>query len=450
MDDSYRAATTADSLLLTDLYQLTMLQAYHDRGMTATAVFEFYVRRLPAERNFLVAAGLEQVVEFLATAHFTEVELEWLAGSGYVRREVVDALAGWRFAGDIDAMPEGTVFFPDEPILRIAAPLPQAQLIETRIVNLLQFETMIASKAARCVLAAPGRLLVDFGLRRAHGAEAGLLSARASYLAGFTGSSNVLAGQRWDIPLYGTMAHSYVQAHVHELDAFAHFARSHPQANTMLIDTYDTERAAQRLVGLAHALAAEGIDIQAVRLDSGDLGEHARRVRRILDAGGLNHIKIFASGNLDEQRLRALTREAPIDGFGVGTRMNTSADAPFLDCAYKLQEYDGRPTRKRSEGKATWPGRKQIYRTAIAGGGFHDVLGLLGERHDGVPLLEPVMRGGELVAPLPTLAASRTRAAAELAALPSALCALEAAPPFVPEIAPAVRALAARLDAEAT
>ena len=398
-------------LLLTDLYQLTMLQTYHERGMQDTAVFELFVRKMPAGRSFLMAAGLEQALEFLEAAAFTREELDWLAGTGRFDRRFIDWLAHWRFTGDVHAMPEGTLFFPDEPILRITASLPQAQLVETRLINLLQFQVLVASKAARCVLAAPGKLLVDFGLRRAHGAEAGLLSARASRIAGFGGTSNVEAGRRWDIPLYGTMAHSYVQAHEHEVEAFANFARSHPRANTMLIDTYDTEAAAASLIPLAAELAAEGISIQAVRIDSGDLAEHARRVRSILDDGGLRGVKIFASGNLDEYRLRDLVQSgAPIDGFGVGTRMNTSADAPYLDCAYKLQEYGGRARRKRSEGKATWPGRKQVYRSYDANGKLaRDTLTLADDVQTGEPLLHPVMKGGKRTSAPQPLGAIRTQ-----------------------------------------
>jgi nicotinate phosphoribosyltransferase len=408
------------SVLLTDLYQLTMLQAYHDSGMRDSAVFEFFVRKMPAQRNFLMAAGLEQVLEFLENARFTDEELEWLGSSGRFHDGFIEALRGWSFAGDVDAMREGTVFFTDEPILRVTAPLPQAQLVETRIINLLQFQVLVASKAARCTLASPGRLLVDFGLRRAHGAEAALLSARASYIAGFGGTSNVLAGRLWDIPLYGTMAHSYVQVHEREVDAFEDFAHSHPNANTMLIDTYDVEAAAAKLVPLAAKLAAEGIGVQAVRLDSGDLAEHARRVRRILDDGGLTQTKIFASGNLDEYKLRELGASgAPIDGFGVGTRMNTSADIPYLDCAYKLQEYGGRARRKRSEGKQTWPGRKQVFRS-------YDASGRLAG--DSLTLADDLC-GGE-----------------PLQRLPDALCSLDAAPPFGVALAEPMRALAREVD----
>ncbi|MGC2519123.1 MAG: nicotinate phosphoribosyltransferase, partial [Burkholderiales bacterium] len=371
------------SALLTDFYQLTMLKSYFERGMNATAAFEFFVRKFPASRNFLVAAGLEQALDFLQALRFTEEELDWLERRHGFGGDFRKRAAALRFTGDVDAMPEGTVFFPDEPILRVAAPLPQAQLVETRLVALLHLGTVVASKAARCVLAAPGKLLVDFGLRRAHGAEAGLLAARAAYLAGFSGSATVLAGKRFDIPLYGTMAHSYVQAHETETAAFLDFARAHPQNTTLLIDTYDTEAGAEKVVALAPQLRQEGIRVKAVRLDSGDLGAHARKVRAILDRGGCGEVGIFASGGLDEHELARLAG-APIDGFGVGTSLVTSSDAPGLDCAYKLQEYAGVARRKRSEGKATWPGRKQVWRTFGSGGAIErDLLGLEGERHVG-------------------------------------------------------------------
>ncbi|MDO8775816.1 MAG: nicotinate phosphoribosyltransferase [Burkholderiaceae bacterium] len=441
--------TERTSLLLTDLYQLTMLQAYFDQGMADTAVFEFFVRKLPSGRNFLMAAGLEQVLDFLEDLHFTTKELDWLAGCGRFHRRFVDSLRDLRFTGEVQAMPEGTVFFADEPILRVVAPLPQAQLVETRLINLLQFQTLVASKAARVRLAAAGKLLVDFGLRRAHGAEAGLLSARASYLAGLDGTSTVLAGMNWGIPLYGTMAHSFIQAHDGEVDAFEHFARSYPLACTLLINTFDTEAAARRLVPLAKKLAGEGITIQAVRLDSGDLAAHARQVRRILDEGGLPGISIFASGNLDEYRLAELVAAgAPINGFGVGTRMNTSADQPYLDCAYKLQEYAGLARRKQSEGKATWPGRKQVYRRYGADGLMTgDVPTTVDAVEAGEPLLVPVMRQGRRLAKGPPLDAVREHAGAGLARLPALLRALNpATSPYCVTVAPPLRQLAAEVD----
>jgi nicotinate phosphoribosyltransferase len=372
--------------------------------------------------------------------------MDWLASTNRFNDRMLTRLRAWQFTGDVEAMPEGTVFFPDEPILRVTAPLPEAQLVETRVINLLQYQTLVASKASRCVLAASGRLLVDFGLRRAHGAEAGLLSARASYLAGFGGTSNVLAGRTWDIPLFGTMAHSFILAHDHERDAFAHFARSHPRANTMLIDTFDTEAGAAALVSVARDLAAEGITIQAVRLDSGDLGGHARRVRALLDGSGLPDVQIFASGNLDEYALREL-HSAPIDGYGVGTRMNTSADRPYLDCAYKLQEYAGRGRRKRSEGKETWPGRKQVFRQLDAGGRLAcDVLTLEDDAQPGEPLLQPVMRRGRRLEVPPPLTAVREHAARELARLPEPSRSLDQAPPYEVQISRALREAARRVD----
>lgn len=439
----------ANGVLLTDLYELTMLQAYHEQQMTGVAAFEFFVRKLPPQRRFLVAAGVAQVVDYLADLHFAADELAWLAACGRFRREFVDSLANLRFTGDVDAMPEGTVFFADEPILRIVAPIREAQLVESRVMNLLHYGTLVASKAARCVLAAPDRLLVDFGLRRAHGAEAALLSARASYLAGFAGTATVEAGRQFGIPVFGTMAHAFVQAHGDEVAAFEHFARAQPDNAVLLIDTYDTERAAQRVVELAPRLRREGIRIRGVRIDSGDLGEHARRVRAILDAGGLHDATIFASGDLDEYRLRELVAQAtPIDGFGVGTRMNTSADAPYLDCAYKLEEYEGRPRRKRSEGKATWPGRKQVYRCYdTAGVCTGDTLALVDDASPGVPLLAPVMRDGRLVGATPDLAAARERARCELARLPEPQRGLGDAPPYPVAVTPALRALAATVDA---
>jgi nicotinate phosphoribosyltransferase len=360
----------------------------------------------------------------------------------------IEWLRELRFTGDVDAMPEGTVFFPDEPIIRVVAPIAQAQLVETRVINLLHFQTSIASKAARTVLVAPGKLLVDFGLRRAHGAEAGLLAARACHLAGFDGTATVLAGQAYGIPIHGTMAHSFVQAHDDEADAFIRFAEANPGNVVLLIDTYDTEAGAEKVVRIAPALSWRGIQIRGVRLDSGDLAGHARRVRRILDDGGLGDVRIFASGSLDETRVRdLLAAGAPIDGFGIGSRLDTSADAPYLDCAYKLQEYAGRARRKRSEGKATWPGRKQVWRSLDAAGRFAgDVLGLESEPAQGEALLVPVMRGGRRVGPAEGLSAVRERTVGQLARLPERLRGLGQAAPVEVTVSAALRSLASAVD----
>jgi nicotinate phosphoribosyltransferase len=436
------------SVLLTDLYQLSMAQAYLEQGMEEPAVFEFFVRKLPPKRNFLLAAGLEQVVEFLEQLRFTSREIDWLAGTGRFSRSFLAYAEKLRFTGDVDALPEGILFFPHEPILRVSAPLPVAQLVETRVMNLLNFQTMIASKAARSILVAKGKPVIDFGLRRAHGAEAGLLAARASYIAGFAGTATVLAATLFDIPIYGTMAHSFIQAHKDEVAAFEHFARTHPDNTVFLIDTYDTEAAAEKVVRLAPRLREAGITVNGVRLDSGNLAEHARKVRRILDEGGLPDAQILASGNLDEYRLQALVAgEAPIDSFAVGTAMTTSSDAPSLDCAYKLQEYAGRPCRKRSEGKATWPGRKQVYRHCDADGCLaYDVITREDDIQEGKPLLQPVMRAGHRVSLPPSLSDVRTRAASELARLPGPLRELEEGPVYDVRVSQALRHLAAVVD----
>jgi nicotinate phosphoribosyltransferase len=438
----------ATSPLLTDLYQLNMMQAYLDHGMTETAVFEFFMRKFPARRGFLVAAGLEQALDFLENLRFSSAEIDWLRRSGRFSAALLDYLAAFRFTGDVDAMPEGTVFFADEPILRVTAPLPAAQLVETRIINLVHFQSLIAAKAARLVLAAPGKQLVDFGLRRAHGAEAGLLAARASYIAGFAGSATMLAQAKFGVPIFGTMAHSFIQAHTDETAAFLNFARARPENLVLLIDTYDTEAAARKVVALAPRLKAEGIAVRGVRLDSGDLIALAKSVRRILDEGGLRDVTIFASGGLDEDALMAMAAAAaPIDGFGIGTSLTTSSDVPALDCAYKLQEYAGLARRKRSAGKATWPGRKQVWRHYGAKGDMAgDVISLETDAQQGETLLRPVMRGGRRLEPQPTLEQCRAHAARELARLPAPLRALELGAAYPVTVADALVRLAAELD----
>ena len=445
-DGALHEVDPAASLLLTDLYELNMHAAYLAAGMTGTAVFDFFVRRLPPGRGFLLAAGLEQVVEFLETATFSAAEIAWLRGTGRFPEPVLEALAAFRFAGDVDAMPEGTVFFADEPILRITAPLPQAQLLESRVINLLHYQTLIASKAARLVLIAPDRLLLDFGLRRAHGAEAGLLAARAAWLAGFAGSATVLAEARFGVPAVGTMAHSFVQAHGSEREAFLAFARARPEQVVLLLDTYDVEAATRTVIEIAPVLAAEGVAVRGVRLDSGDLAAQAHRVRRLLDAAGLGSVRIFASGGLDEASLKQL-EAAPIDGFGIGTSLTTSSDQPALDCAYKLTEYAGVPKRKRSTGKATWPGRKQVFRRYDAAGHMAgDVLTVEGDAQAGEPLLVPILRAGRRVEPLPSLAEIRRHALTQLRRLPEPLRRVEDGWRYEVRVAPALESLAAEAD----
>jgi nicotinate phosphoribosyltransferase len=453
------ATNPAISPLLTDLYQLNMIQAYLDHGETGMAVFELYVRGLPPRRGFLVAAGLHQALDYLQTLHFSPSDIDWLKSSGRFHKNLLDYLSDFRFTGDAHAMAEGRVFFANEPILRVAAPLPQAQLVESRLINIVHFQSLIAAKAARCVLAAPGKLLVDFGMRRAHGAEAALFAARASYLAGFAGTATVLAGESFGIPLYGTMAHSFIEVQDDEAAAFEIFARARPDNVVLLLDTYDTEAAARKVVTLAPRLKASGIAVRGVRLDSGDLADLAKKVRVILDAGGLQDVTIFASGGLDEDALAAFAQaQAPIDGFGIGTSLTTSADVPAIDFVYKLQEYAGVPRRKRSEKKATWPGRKQVWRRYDAAGhmvgdriGLDDaastVAVVAGTKHDrGEPLLDCVMRDGRRLAPSPSLEQIRSRTTRELERLPEALRRLEPSATYPVEIGEDLIKLAEEVD----
>jgi nicotinate phosphoribosyltransferase len=423
-----------------------MLQAYFDRNMRADAVFEFFVRRMPDERSFLVAAGLEQAVGYLRSLHFEQSEIEALRTTGLFADAFLDYLSELRFNGDADAMPEGTVFFPNEPIFRILASLPEAQLVESRIVNILHFQTLIASKAARCVLTAPNSTLVDFGMRRAHGSEAAILAARASYLAGFAGTATTIAKPLFDIPIFGTMAHSFIQAHDTESEAFAHFVESHRGTVVLLIDTFDTETGARRVVDLARKLPPG--TIHSVRLDSGNLSDLAKRVRAILDEAGFGDIGIFASGGIDEYALQEFARaNAPIDGYGIGTSLDVSTDCPALDCVYKLQEYAGIARRKRSTGKATWPGRKQVYRVYDGNGKLHkDILTTSEDVQPGEPLLQPVLRSGELTGPLPGLSEIRQHVRIELERLPDALRALRERPDYVPIVSSALRTLADQVD----
>ena len=445
--------TERASALLTDLYQINMMQAYLDHGETDTAVFEFFVRSLPARRGFLLAAGLEQALDYLENLRFSAAELEWLRSTGRFGTNLLDYLGEFRFSGDIHAMPEGTVFFANEPILRVTAPLPQAQFAESRLINILHFQSLIASKAARMVLVAPGKLLVDFGFRRAHGAEAGLMAARASYVAGLAGTATVLAGRDFGIPIYGTMAHSFIETFDDESKAFAAFAQSRPDNLVLLLDTYDTEAAARKVVALAPRLKAAGIAIRSVRLDSGDLVALSRSVRGILDAGGLADVTIFASGGLDEDAIAEFVRaSAPIDGLGVGTSLTTSSDAPVLDCVYKLQEYAGIPRRKRSANKATWPGRKQVWRHYDADGRMAgdrlalDIASARGTRQSGEPLLELVMQDGRRLRPPPSLDEIRQKAKRELERLPEALRRLAPGTTYPVEVADELEELAAEVD----
>jgi nicotinate phosphoribosyltransferase len=419
-----------DPALLVDQYELTMLQGYWAEGMEDTAVFSLFVRRLPEHRNYLLACGLDTVLDFIESFRFSPQARRFLADTGTFSSAFLDRLADIRFTGDVWAVPEGTPVFADEPLLEVEAPLPEGQVLETVIMNQMHLQTVLASKAARVKAAAGDRAVVDFGLRRMHGTDAGLKAARAFHIAGVDATSNVLAGKVWGVPVTGTMAHSYVQAHEDEMEAFRAFTRAFPDT-TLLVDTYDTLEGVKKVVRLAEELG-EDFRVRAIRLDSGDLGDLAASSRRILDRAGLERVAIFASGGLDEWEIRRLLEGgAPIDGFGVGTGMGVSRDAPTLDIAYKLVAYRGRGRMKLSRGKRSLPARKQVFRQEDAAGrATGDVLGLAHESLAGRPLLRKVMEAGvRLDAGRETLAASRERAARELERLPDRVRGLEGADP---------------------
>lgn len=422
----------ADAALLTDLYELTMVQAYWREGLTGEAVFDLYYRTLPPGRSFLLACGLEDVLRYLERLAFGRTALDYLAGLGLFQEEFLRWLEDLRFTGAVRALPEGTPVFPEEPLLEIVAPLPVAQLAESFVMNQVHLATVLASKAARVVAAAAGRSVVDFGLRRMHGTDAAIKGARAFYVAGVAATSNVFAGRAYGIPVTGTMAHAYVQAHDDEMEAFRAFTALYPDT-TLLVDTYDTLAGVRKVVALARE-RGDDFRVRAIRLDSGDLGKLARGAREILDAAGLSRVEIFASGSLDEDAIADLVAAgAPIDGFGVGTRMGASRDAPTLDMVYKLTAYAGEGRLKLSPGKRILPGEKQVFRREEGGVAAGDTIARAGERAPGRPLLVPVMANGDrLPAGRESLAAARERAREEIARLPPRLRALAPAEPPYP------------------
>jgi len=379
--------------LFTDLYELKMLQAYIEEDMTEDAVFSLFVRRLPSCRNFLLACGLETVLDYLENLFFTDEEIGFLRSLGYFSDRFLAWLRDFAFRGDVYAMPEGTPLFPNEPILEVKAPLPEAQLVETFILNQIHMQTMLASKAQRVVTVAEGRPVIDFGARRMHGIDTALKAARSFYIAGVAATSNVLAGKLYGVPVAGTMAHSYIQAHEDEASAFRLFAQLYPDT-ILLVDTYDTLTGVRNVIDLAKSLGKR-FQVNAVRLDSGDLLTLSKEARRLLDDANLNKVQIFASGSLDEYTIAdLLSSGAPIDGFGVGTHMGVSSDAPDLDIAYKLCEYAGKGRLKLSIGKPVLPGRKQVFRIPEGHRDMRDLIACSDEDLPGRPLLSAVMRKG--------------------------------------------------------
>ncbi len=432
--------TPENMSLFTDYYELTMCASYFDNKTFELATFDLFIRRLPENRSYFLFAGLEEALQYLENIKFTEEHLIFLEKQGF-NHDFLDYLQNYKFTGDVWAIPEGTVVFPDEPIIRITAPIIEAQLVETFLLNTINLQTMIATKASRVVNAAKGKSVVEFGLRREHGIDAGVKVARSSYIAGCQGTSNVLAALVYGIPVFGTMAHSFVMSYPKEIDAFRAFAKTFPNKSTLLIDTYDEIAGAEKTVIVAKELEENGHMLGGVRLDSGDLAKNSRKIRKVLDDNNLGYIKIFASGDLDEFRItQLLNDDSRIDAFGVGTKMGTSADRPYLDVIYKLCETmisDGSfsPIMKLSKDKVTLPGRKQVYRFKNDDGSFkNDRIVLSDEEVNGEPLLVKVMEQGKLIYSLPTINEIRTKAADNLSKLPSEYKVLTNAPVYLVEL----------------
>jgi len=429
--------------LLTDLYQLTMAQAYFRERRTAAATFSLFIRSYPPDRGYFVSAGLQDVLEYIESFAFDAKAIDFLAAQKLFSPDFLNCLAGLRFTGHVWAIPEGRIFFTDEPVIEVTAPIIEAQIVETFIINQIHLQTLVATKAARCVAAAGGRPVVDFALRRTHGSDAGMKVARASYLAGFAGTSNVKAGQRYGIPLVGTMAHSFVSSFEREIDAFRAYAASFPANTILLIDTYDTISGAKNAAQVGLEMARRGQKLLGVRLDSGDMAGLSVEVRRILDNAGLTHVKIIGSGGLDEFEIAELSAaNAPFDSYGVGTKMGVSADQPWTDVAYKLVQYDHRPALKLSTGKSSWPGSKQLFRVKDRHGQLQrDTIGLRDEELPGERVLKEVMRGGKRTPPYPNLAKLRDVFAGEFAALPESVKMLRRPSRFPVEFSAQLKAL---------
>lgn len=407
------------SPLFADLYELTMAASYFQQKSFARATFSLFIRDTVA-RNYFVAAGLEEVLAALESFHFSPEEIEYLNQTRMFSADFIRHLESLKFTGNVYALPEGTVFFANEPILEVTAPIMEAQLIETYLINTIGSQTIFCSKAARCVHAAKGRPLIDFSLRRTHGQDAGLKVARSAVIAGFAGTSNVLAGKQFGVPVSGTMAHSYVSTFAHEIDAFYAYAKTFPDNSVFLIDTYDTIQGAKNAAEVGLDMKRRGYDLIGVRLDSGDMAELSTRVRKILDEAGLVNVKIYASSGFDEFEIDDLiAKGAKIDAFGVGTKVGVSADAPYLDIVYKLVKFNSRNVRKLSPGKVTLAGDKQVFRKRADGHMVEDIIGLRNETMpDTVPLMIAVMKDGKRIVENPSLESIQACFKANFTALP--------------------------------
>ncbi|MFA5090685.1 MAG: nicotinate phosphoribosyltransferase [Candidatus Omnitrophota bacterium] len=435
--------------LLADFYEFTMAEAYFNYRREALATFDLFVRDMPLNRAYLVFCGLKDILSYIRSVRFSNDDLGYLKRQGIFSADFLRYLKGLRFHGDIWAMPEGEVFFPGEPVIRVSASLIEAQIIESFLLSTVNLQTMIASKALRVVLAASGRRVYDFSLRRTHGAEAGVKVARAAYIAGFAGTANVLAGKIYGIPVSGTMAHSYVMSFKKELDSFLAYTSIFPRRSVLLVDTYDTIKGVANAIKIGRYLKEKGHPLLGIRLDSGDLVVLSRKARKMLDEGGLSDVKIFASGNLDEFKIEyLLDRGAKIDSFGVGTNMGVSVDAPYLDVVYKLSEVTDEegnflPAMKLSRGKITYPGRKQVYRIFDNKGMFsRDIIGLENEKIKGRPLLRRVIKEGRLVCKIPALERTRGYAKREIALLALRYKNIHTKDKYPVEISPGLKRLA--------
>ena len=436
--------TEENMSLFLDLYELTMCASYFECGKNDSATFDLFIRKLPPNRSYFVFSGVDQALHYLENIRFDGDQIRFLRKRGF-SNSFLDYLRSFRFSGEVLSVPEGTIVFPDEPLIRVTAPIIEAQLVETFLLNTVNVQTMVATKASRVVCAAGGRPVIEFGLRRTQGTDAGMKAARCSYLAGCDGTSNVLAGMKYGIPLFGTMAHSYVMFFDNEIDSFRAFARTFPDSSTLLIDTYDDLKGAENAAVVAMEMEKNGHRLNAVRLDSGDLLALSKKVREILDSHGLGYVEIFASGDLDEYAIEdLLAKGARIDAFGVGTRMSTSFDRPYVDVVYKLSGKVERgafiPVMKLSKQKITLPGKKQTYRQLDGDCMMSaDVIGLEDEQVDGEPLLVKVMENGKTACKMPTLEQARSRALQNLSKLPDRYKKLTDAPEYPVKLSPMLR-----------
>jgi nicotinate phosphoribosyltransferase len=445
--------TRAPLNLLVDLYELTMAESYFRHRFKAQATFDLFVRNLPVHRSYLLFAGSDEILRYLANFKFTQEDLVYLERLGF-GQEFLTYLGKMRFHGDVWAMPEGSVFFPNEPVLRITGPLIETQMVESFLLNTVNLSTMVATKASRIVAAAAGREVYDFSLRRTHGTDASLKAARSAFIAGCRGTSNVLAAKLYGIPAVGTMAHSYVMSFAKEKDAFRAFFEAFPDKCVLLVDTYNTEEGIRNAIQVARDFRAKGRELKGIRLDSGDIIELSRTARRMLDAAGFRKAKIMASGDLDEYKIdRFVRQKAPLDSFGVGTQMGASVDAPSLDVIYKIAEVTNEegvfvPTMKLSQKKVTLPGRKQVFRTKDKRGMYlRDVIGLEDEGL-GEPMLQMVMHAGEVIyAPRP-LKDVQERALKNIARLKKSCRRLREGTAYPVTVSPGLKGLVRRLSRE--